>query len=45
MVGGSSEVERRVSSRVNGGGAQWRGAVESRRRMRSEVRAQSGGTV
>jgi hypothetical protein len=39
LVGGGSEVERRVSSRIDDGGSWWRGAVESQRRMRAEVRA------
>ena len=45
MDGGDSEVERRVSSRVDDGGSQRRGAAESRRRMCAEVRSQGGGAV
>jgi hypothetical protein len=45
VAGGGSIEERRVSTRVNDDGPRWRGVVESRRRMRVEVRAQGGGMV
>jgi hypothetical protein len=32
LAGGGSEVEQRISSRINDGGSQQRGAVKSRRR-------------
>jgi hypothetical protein len=45
MVRGGSEVERIVSFRVNNGGPRQLGAVDSRRRTRSEVHMRGGGTV
>jgi hypothetical protein len=44
LAGGGSEVERRVSSHINDGGSQQRGATEFRRRMHVEVCTPGGGT-
>jgi hypothetical protein len=37
LARGGYKVERRVSSHINNGGSQQRGAAESRRRMHVEV--------